>query len=127
MIATSASIRTPRRAARILRQGGVVVRLVFALTMIVQLAAGVVIPALHARLAPPLAAHLDKPGTPHQAHDDASCATCVASHGVGRVERAMPTLPAVLSAVVAATAYDQRTVSRRVDPTRSPRAPPASA
>jgi len=124
---SSASTSATRSAHRTMRQGSAVVRMVFALTMVVQMMGGVIVPALHARLAPPLAAHLDQPGTPHQAHDDASCATCAAAHGVGRVERPLSALPVVVAAVVAAAAYDQRTVSRGVDPTRSPRAPPAIA
>ena len=120
-------LRTTSLAARVLRQGGLVLRLVFALTLLVQVMGGVAAPAMHARVAPPMAAHVDQPGTAHLSHDEASCAACVATHGFARVERRVVELPAVLVAVIAATAYDERTVSRRVDAASSPRAPPSIA
>ena len=119
--------RTDRLAPPLARQGGAVIRLVFAALMVVQLLAGVVAPVLHARSSRPLAAHLDQPGSPHQTHDEASCATCAVPFSVGRVERSANVLPLVLVAVVAAAAYDERVVATRVDPTRSPRAPPSIA
>ena len=103
------------------------VRVVFALVLLLHIVSGVVVPVLHESTQRPLAAHLDQPGTSHHAHDEASCATCVATHGVGRVERPAAVLPLVLVAVVAAAAYDARVVATCVDPTRSPRAPPAIA
>jgi hypothetical protein len=104
-----------------------VLRLVFAVTLLVQLVGGVAAPTLHARIAPPMAAHLDQPGTVHHTHDGASCAACLVDHELARVERRVVELPTVVAAVVAATAYDQRTVSRRVDAASSPRAPPSIA
>ena len=127
MTGTRATRRTTRYARRLPRPGAAVVRLAFAATLLLHLLGGIVVPTMHAGAHRPLAAHLDQPGSVHHAHDEGSCATCVAGHGPGRIERPAAVLPLVLVAVVAAAAYDNRVVAARVDPTSSPRAPPPTA
>lgn len=127
MTITGTPPRTPRLARRLVRPGSIVVRAVFAVALLMQLAARVAVPALHAGVSRPLDAHLDLPGSQHHAHDEASCATCVAGDGPGRVERPAVVLPLVLVAVVAAASYDERVLATRVDSTSAPRAPPAIA
>ena len=127
MTSARPSFRTPRLPLRLARHGGRGARLAFAVAMVAQLLAMVIVPVLHASAARPLGAHVEQPGTPHRTHDDASCATCSVSHALGDAPRAPRGIPRAVDCVVdlpAAECVTPPVVARCTD--AAPRAPPTA-
>ena len=128
MTAITTPARTPRLAPRLARRSGRGARVAFVLALVAQLFSMVLVPVLHASSARPLGAHVEQPGSPHHTHDDASCATCVASHALGDAARPPRGIPRAADSAGIAPAASRTTppaVPRRT--AAAPRAPPMPA